>query len=244
MRLCYDEKQQPMYQQARRRQLYPMRTLPAQSPSVSIQSRTVIFFALFFFAVSGLISGFAVGAFVHPKGGSTSNSGPNTGTGKPVTQVTSTPTSRPKSHPVMLGYPVISPYTDHEKVDGSTIYIVSAQAVDQSKGSGHGSPVDAPDITCKLWLTKDGNVNEDIPHGRLLSVSTLDAPFPQEVEGGLNFVGTASQTQRSNANGQGNWQYSISPAIAPGVYYLVVLMDWDGIYYNWSWVQITIKKPN
>src|SRR5947209_18336971 len=98
-----------MYQQARRGRMYPMRTVSAQSSNDSLktQSRTVVFLALLLFALSGLISGFAVGAFVHPKGGSISNPGPNTGTGKPVTQATSTPTLQPTPHPRKLGYPVI-----------------------------------------------------------------------------------------------------------------------------------------
>jgi hypothetical protein len=48
-----------------------MQTLPGQEQfhavSVGTQTRNAVFVALILFALAGLISGFSVGAFVHPK---------------------------------------------------------------------------------------------------------------------------------------------------------------------------------
>ena len=134
--------------------------------------------------------------------------------------------------------PAIQQVTYVEIANGNTPYTVTAQAVDKK-----GQPIYSQSITCKLWLTEDNNVNANMPASRLVSVDTLAQPFPKE-EGALNFAETTPQTQPCNNNGQGQWSYTVSPSIKHGIYYLVVLMDWDGIHYNWSWITITIKKAD
>ena len=40
------------------------------------------------------------------------------------------------------------------------------------------------------------------------------------------------------------WNYTVAQSVDPGTYYLMVLTDWDGVHFNWSWVNMTIKKAN
>jgi hypothetical protein len=230
-----------MYEETTRGALSPMQTVADRgSNNVGSQTRTIAFLAVFLFAFSGLISGFAVGAFIHPKAPSTGSSGSSTK--PPLVQKTQTPVSTTTIQPTKLGYPIIDQADYFEKVDGSTLYTLSAYAVDQAKDPGHGNPVHAPGITCRLWLTKDGNVSSNIPADRLRSIGTLQEPFPKEIPGALIFVSDTSQVQFSNANGRATWKYTLSTSLDSGTYYLVTLMDWNGIHYNWSWAEITVKK--
>ncbi|HJT57971.1 MAG TPA: hypothetical protein VJ761_15820 [Ktedonobacteraceae bacterium] len=221
-----------------------MQTLANRSPnSIRSQTRTIAFFAVLLFALSGLISGFAVGAFIHPKTAPTTGlSGSNTNA--PVTQKSQTPDSKTTTQATKLGYPVIDTPVYFQKADGSTLYTFTAHAVDQAKDAGHGNPVHAAGITCKLWLTKDGNVSSNIPAARLRSVGTLQEPFPKELPKALVFTSGTSQIQSSNANGQATWKYTLSTSLHSGTYYLVVLMDWNGTHYNWSWITITVKQED
>jgi hypothetical protein len=102
------------------------------------------------------------------------------------------------------------------------------------------APVHASGITCKIWLTKNGNVSPNITENRLQSISTLDQPFPKEAQGSLIFTSATPQTQMCK-NGQGNWSYQIAPTVKTGQYYMVILTDWNGIHYNWSWIAIKIQ---
>jgi hypothetical protein len=232
-----------MYEETTRGALSPMQTVAdRRSNNVSSQTRTIAFLAVFLFAFSGLISGFAVGAFIHPKAPSTGNSGSSTK--PPLAQKTQAPVSTTTVQPTKLGYPVIDRADYFEKVDGSTPYTFSAYAVDQAKDLGHGNPVHAPGITCRLWLTKDGNVNSNMPPDRLRSIGSLQEPFPKEIPGALVFASDTSQVQSSNTNGRATWKYTLSSSLDSGTYYLVTLMDWNGIHYNWSWITITIKKAD
>jgi hypothetical protein len=232
-----------MYQETTKGALSPMQTVADRgSNKIGSQTRTIAVFAVFLFAIAGLISGFAVGAFIHPKAPSTGNSGSSTK--PPLVQKTQTPVSTTPVQPTTLGFPVIDRASYFENADGSTTYTLSAYAVDQSKDIGHGNPVHAPGITCRLWLTKDGNVSSNIPPDRLRSISTLQEPFPKEIPGALIFTSETSQVQPSNANGRATWKYTLSTSLDSGSYYLVILMDWNGIHYNWSWAEITIKKAN
>lgn len=207
--------------------------------SLSSQSRTVAVTAILLFALSGLISGFAVGAFVRPNFGLPSSR--NTGT-IPIMQKNQTQTSASTMHPTPLGYPVIDQANNIELADGTTFYIFSAHAVDRSIDKGHGKPVHASGITCRLWLMPMTQDPRSIPQDRLKSPDTLQStPLPGEVPG-LIFDQTTAQTQACNADGQGTWKYHLDPSISPGPYYLVVLTDWQGIHYNWSWVMVNIKK--
>src|SRR6266852_8515965 len=88
--LCYDEAQERLVRLAKEES--GMQTLSNQrSNGLNRQTRRIAVFAIILFALSGLISGFAMGAFVRPKiGGTGNNSGNNIA---PITQQTKTVTS-------------------------------------------------------------------------------------------------------------------------------------------------------
>lgn len=220
-----------------------MRTLPANNPSntLSSQTRTIAIIAMLLFALSGLISGFAVGAFLKPKIkiGPLSNS---FRTENPIVQKNGTPKPTTSSHPIKLGWPVIDQVSDPERADGSTTYTFSAHAVDQSIDAGHGQPVHSSGITCKLWLMPISDSPSNIPQSNFQNSSTVPNPVTGELVGTLNFDPSTPQTQSCNADGQGTWRYTVSRSLDPGRYYLVVLTDWAGEHYNWSWIGIKIKK--
>ena len=225
-----------MYNSIRRERPYNMQTLSGQGSANNLknQSRAIAVISIILFAIAGLLSGFAVSAFTRPVQQQLAN---NTGTTltPPQQKPAHTPTATSHTQQSFpMNPPSIQQYT--ELADGSTTYNVTAQAVDKK-----GQPIYSQSITCKLWLTEDNNVNANMPASRLISVDTLAQPFPKE-EGALNFAETTPQTQPCNNNGQGQWSYTVSPSIKHGIYYLVVLMDWGGIHYNWSWVAINIKK--
>jgi hypothetical protein len=208
------------------------------------QSRTVVFIALGLFALSGLISGFAIGAFVRPHKSQQMTTAPHTLTPIIAAQ---TPTPTPTLHsqqPQKLGWPVIQQRpNDIEVADSSTTYTLSIQAVDQSIDKAHGQPVHAATISCKIWLTKDGNVSANMPQDRLDSVATLADPFPKEEQNALQFfAATTSQTQFTDSQGQATWNYKLPTTLAPGKYFLVVLTDWKGLFANWIWIEIRVTR--
>src|SRR5215472_2654372 len=123
-----------------------MQTLSGQSPKgLSQQSRKIAVFAILLFALSGLISGFAVGAFVRPKIGTGTSTGSATTSGAQSTKTSQSTTAGY----INLDSPVIGDFTFSEVANGSTSYIFTAQILDKSK-----NPIRASDVTCKLWLTK------------------------------------------------------------------------------------------
>jgi len=210
---------------------------------LSKQSRKIALFAILLFALSGLISGFAVGAFVRPRLGTGT---PPTGSGTaPIGQNTKTPVTTITSSPKKLGWPVFMQSPNLRQIaNGATTYTVTIQVVDQSIDPGHGNPVHVSGISCKIWLTKESNISEIIQadnDARLKSVDTLNEPFPGEMAGALIFDPATQQTQPSDANGQATWRYSVATSVNPGDYNLVVLADWNGAHYNWAWLQIVIK---
>lgn len=222
-----------------------MQTLSGQgSPnSLNAQSRSIAVIALILFAVAGLLSGLAISAFIRPAQQQLASNTSNTLTLPKQSQV-HTPTAIIYTHPIPIGYPVIDHVSYSGVADGRTVYTVSAHAVDQSIDAAHGKPLHASGITCKLWLTKDGNVNANTPLSRLKAIDTLAQPFPKEVQEGLNFDAATPQTQLCNSNGQGKWNYTFSSSLKHSTYYLVVLMDWAGMHFNWSWVQVDLQKSN
>lgn len=210
------------------------------SGGLSQQARRIATMAIVLFALSGLISGFAVGAFVKPKLGNTAQ---NTGNGNTtVAQKTKTSIPITTLHPIYLGYPVIDSVKYLEKPT-TTVYTLSAYAVDQSIDKGHGKPVHASSITCKLWLQHipDGHkVNPD--QDKLVSMNLQVPLTAEDIPGALNFDPNTPQIHNTDASGRVTWNYTISGGITSGDYYLVVLMDWQGKHYNWSWVEIKIKS--
>ncbi len=237
-----------MYKQMTRGSFSRMQTVAQRRPNnVSSQTRTIAFFAVILFALAGLISGFAVGAFIHPKTGpTTGNSGSNAG--QTTTHKTQTPISTKTILPSPIYWPkIIQQPPGTEKADGTTSYTLSIQVVSETKDQTQGPPIHAVGITCKIWLTKDSNINDNVKTNnfkRLKSVGTLSQPFPGEVVEALNFNGSSSQVQTTNADGQTTWNYSIANSVDHGQYYLVILADWNGIHYNWDWIGVVVTKAD
>jgi hypothetical protein len=220
-----------------------MQTLSSQPPNrISQQTRKIAVFAVLLFALSGLISGFAVGAFMHTKTGTrtripTSRSGIT-----PVTQITKTPVSTTTTEHVNLALPVINQgdYSYFQIANGSTNYTFSAQIINKNK-----NPIQASDVTCKLWLTKEGDVNSILGADNYAiprTIDTIQQPFPKEVVGAFNYIAPSQQIQPCAPIGKTTWNYTISQSVDPGTYNLVVLADWKGKSFDWSWVSIVIKK--
>jgi hypothetical protein len=214
-----------------------MQTLTGQRPtnSLSSQSRTVAVLAILLFAFAGLISGFAIGAFVRPNQSQQSNK-TTTVINPPTQGKTQSPTPTTRTLPELLGEPVIDQVQYSQEANGTTTYNFAAHAIYKN-----GQAVRKDGITCKIWLTHDGNVNRNMPTSRLRAIGILDQPFPKEDANTLIFDSTTSQTQPCAA-GVGNWNYKLSSSLKSGTYYLVILMDWEGAHYNWKWVQVTVTK--
>jgi hypothetical protein len=221
-----------------------MQTLSRPSSSgLSPQSRRIAIIAVFLFALSGLISGFAVGAFVRPK-----VSGPQTNTGPgitPVISITHTPTATTKPTVVFVGEPIIGAgdYSYSETANGTTTYTMSALIPEK----GTRRPIQSTDVMCKMWLTHDGDVSKFLQKDNdalLKDINNLNQPFSDEVSGALTIMAPSQQTQACVAGGKTTWTYTISPSVQPGQYFLVVLADWKGKHYNWSWVSIQIKHQD
>ncbi len=219
-----------------------MQTLYRKNPTkLSPQTRKIATGAILLFALSGLISGFAVGAFVHlkPATGTTHNTGSGT---VPVVQITKTPATAATPENVNLDEPVINSgdITFNQIANGSTTYTFSALIIEKNK-----NPIQASDVTCKLWVTKSatdvnsilGANNYAIPR----AFDNIQQPFPNEVNA-LNFISPAQQTKFCTPNGNTTWNYTISPSVDPGMYNFVVLADWKGKHYNWRWIEVQIKK--
>ena len=203
-----------MYNSIRRERPYNMQTLSGQGSAHNLknQSRAIAVISIILFAIAGLLSGFAVSAFTRPVQQQLAN---NTGTTLTPPQQKPAHTPTPTSHTQQsfaMNPPTIQQAQYIEIANDSTTYTVTAQAVDKQ-----GQPIYSQGITCKLWLTKDSNVNANMPASRLVSVDTLAQPFPKE-EGVLKFAATTPQTQPCNSNGQGQWSYTISPSIKHGTY--------------------------
>ena len=214
-----------------------MQTLTGQrqTNALSSQSRTIAILAILLFALAGLISGFAFGAFVrpnHPQQVSDSNSvvnPPSQG------QTKSTPTTA-HTRPGFLGEPVIDQVQYSEEANGSTSYTFATHAIDKQ-----GQAIHKDGITCKIWLTHNKNVSGNMPTSRLQAINDLAQPFPKEDVNALIFNSSTPQTQPCAA-GVGNWNYQLSSSLESGSYNLVILMDWGGVHYNWKWAQITVTK--
>src|SRR5437773_8275734 len=122
-----------MYDSIRRERLYRMQSISGQGPinNLNPQSRTIAVIAIILFALAGLISGFAVGAFIRPGEQQQANNQNQTLT-PPAQGQSNTPTTPHPQRLIKLGYPVIDQVSDTEKADNTTSYTFSAHAVDQS----------------------------------------------------------------------------------------------------------------
>ena len=216
-----------------------MQTVYGQSSSkLNPQTRKIATIAIVLFALSGLISGFAVGAFVHRRPATVTTHKTSSGL-QSVVRITQPPVITRTPEVVTLGEPQITDFISSETADNSTSYSLSALIIDKAN-----NPIQASDVTCKLWLTKDANVTSDIETdngARLESIGAIQQPFPGDVSG-LNF--TTKQTQTCTPNGKTTWDYTVSSSVNPGVYYLVVLVDWQGKHSSWRWIEVRIKKAH
>jgi hypothetical protein len=221
-----------------------MQTISSQHPNnVNQQTRKIAVVAILLFALSGLISGFAVGAFLHPK--TQTGTGPGTGIiGSKTTPTTPvTRTTVPTINPVRMGDPVVTQISTFQKANASTTYIFTAHAVDTSIDKHHGKQIFASGITCKLWLQHiPGRNFVDLSIERLSKMNIQGPLTGDEIQGALIFAPGVSQIQTTNANGQVSWNYTVANSVNPGSYYMVVLMDWQGQYSNWSWRYVSISK--
>ena len=239
-----------------------MQTLSGRrSNGLSPQSRRIATFAIILFALSGLISGFAVGAFVRPKVGGTGN---NNGTGiTHVVQQTKTATPVATPRPQTFSIQGLGGVGYVEVPDGTTTYTLTAQ-LNPVKGTD-GQPVHANNLTCKLWLIP--RVANDqivyIPSDIAKNVNDISGAFTTlalakngdqrtplagvtypEIQQALNFSSSTSQTQACSTDGDVTWRYQVSPSVTPGKYTIVVFYDWSGKHWNWYWVDILIKAAN
>ena len=242
-----------MYEGIRRERQLRMSSLSRRQATntLSSQSRTITLFAISLFALAGLISGLSVGAFVRPNLAlpALNSNSPAT---PPITSEPQKATPTPHAqHFGKLGWPVFSQYSTIEMADDHTTYTLTAYAVDQSIDSAHGNPVHTSGITFKLWLVQriPTSTTFMLAISDLKNIGMIQNPLTGSVQGqpygeisGLNFDAATQQTHASNAKGRATWKYKLSPSVAPGDYDLVVLTDWDGKYYNWSWANIEIKQ--
>ncbi len=210
------------------------------SSGLSSQSRRIAIFAILLFGLSGLISGFAMGAFIRPKiPGVTTNGG--SGITPPVSQGTSTTRSSPGSKNLYVALPKLSSFSYTETADGATQYTASTVILDKSTNQ----PIQNTDVTCKLWLAKDFEDSNDLlkanNYAILTDVGNLQQPFSTEEQNALHFIAPSQQTMACTPHGNTSWTYTISPSVKSGSYYLFVVDDWKGKHFNW-WAQaIRIK---
>lgn len=219
--------------------------------------QAILVVAIMMFALSGLLIGFAVGTFARPASpratlpkqrGTTALVQHPTATQPPAIQLM--PLGCPKIEKTSSAFTTVA-----QIADGTTQYTLSVQALDKSAGtcSSNNKPIQAPGILCKLWLVPripDGQIllfpKEDarLKHGDLAAplTGTIQNTDFAEVPG-LQFDDpTTPQLQQCNAQGHGSWKYTITPTTPAGNYDLIVLTDWsNGRYFNWAWVNITIK---
>lgn len=237
----------------------PHTPLPPPATGQRRSSQTIIIAAVTLFALSGLLVGFAIGTLHRPQTATTGN--PKTSATQPVSSQPTVPTVKSSIKPSLLGCPGISQATGTQQPDGTTVYTFAAYAMNTAHGvcNKQNNPVLASGITFKLWLVQRFPDGKGIafPDGAKKVLNAISGPItgktldldngkvsdPDVPEiSGLTFDPTTAQVQTSNAQGQVTWKYTVSPSVPEGQYDLVVLSDWAGQYFNWSWINITIKK--
>ncbi|RAQ95788.1 hypothetical protein [Thermogemmatispora tikiterensis] len=215
-------------------------------PQSGTHLRRIVVSALVLFALAGIMSGFAFGAAVHHRSGASQPTpSPTVPT---IAQHTTTPTPTPSPVPILLGIPRFAAGpTFSEVADGQTSYTVTVQAIDKQ-----GQAINRSGVTCKLWLVHrvpDGALLQLPDIGKRMDLASIQQPIPGQVKdkpydevAGLQFSAGTPQTQPCDSQGRATWTYTISPGVQPGKYDLVLLTDWQGIHYNWSWAHIVITK--
>lgn len=218
------------------------------------RSTIIVILALLLFSISGLLTGFATGAFTRPKQTQTAQNNKNTNTNAPTTVVPKQ-TIVPKTSPVVqvlpLGCPAINTFFTPEIADGAHPYTLSAFARDQSAGpcSDQNKRISTAGITFKMWLIRRLPKNKGLTFARdaVIDPANLAAPITAKIDNDdtpeiPGFTFSTPQVQQSNAEGNVTWSYTIAPTVAAGDYDLVVFVNWSGQHYNWTWRNIDIKK--
>jgi hypothetical protein len=198
------------------------------------------------FSLAGLISGFAFGGLIRSKPNTTNSGLPPKST--PVAQNTNTITPTATTQPIVALNPpaTVNLSAATQVADGATTYSITIQAVDKQNKAVH-----ATNITCKLWVVKQIPANQilNLDSKTLKSVNTLQGPITGTVHNqpapdlsvnNLTFDPTTPQLGFCKANGQMTWKYKIASTMPAGNYDLVILTDWNGVHFNWSWDNITI----
>ncbi len=239
-----------------------MQTLSSRrSNGLSPQSRRIAVFAILLFALSGLISGFAVGAFVRPKiGGTSNNQGGNNIT--PIVQQTKTATPVATPRPVRITIHN-RPSVSFVELENASTYTVTAHL--ENVVDKNGQPIHADNLTCKLWLISRvpdnqgvdissdvasnlAAINQPITLQGAASVNNLQDILPgvtyPEITQSLIFDSATPQLHSCSTYGDVTWRYQVSTTVSPGKYTLVVLYDWSGKHWDWFWVDITIRQAN
>ncbi len=227
---------------------------PQIQPNGTSQVQSMIITAITLFALSGLMVGFAVGAFTHPRTALQTHKD----TKAPVLTVNKAPI--PTKAPtvdlatVRIGCPIPDNYQQTQVPDGTTDYTFSAQIVDKSidntSACGKGKPLAVADLSCKIWLVKEqDDVRklleriDKLPNDQQQAMWNLQTPFPKEVTDALQMDGGSSSTMNCNpTGGETTWHYKLSPNLEPGTYYIAVLANWHGAYSNWGWVPLMVAK--
>ena len=237
---------------------------PRQQPNPNFKatgnSRATIIaiLALLLFALSGLMTGFATGTFTRHKQTAQQNNKGTKGTAPTaiVSQQTPNASTTPVVQVVPVGCPAVESFSNPQIADGSHSYTFSVHATDKSGGtcSANNKRINAAGITFKLWLIHriPGDKGISFSRDSLLNTANLVNPITAKIQNddamevqGLAFdTAHTPQVQQSDAQGHVSWTYTVSPSIKDGEYDMVVLIDWAGQYYNWTWRNLDIKKAS
>ncbi|TMC20182.1 MAG: hypothetical protein E6J34_13465 [Chloroflexi bacterium] len=218
-----------------------MRPEPGLQPNNSNpRYQNIIITAISLCALSGLLIGFAVGALTRTKQATQPGQAPIAA----IQGHTPTVVLTQVVNNIKLGCPIIDNYSNTAIPNGTISNTMQIHAVDATgKCAISGNPVQRPDITCKLWLSKI-HVDQKIvvPDAMWRNTSAIAQPFSDEIQNGLVFDDTTPQTQMCNSRGQATWKFGISPAVNHGTYLLAILTDWGGTSANWSWAPLKVMK--
>ncbi len=213
---------------------------PQTQPHGTSQVQYMIITAITLFALSGLMVGFTVGAFTHPRPVQQTHKG----TTIPALTVSKSPTATKAPTvniaQVKIGCPIPGNYQQTQISDGTTDYTFSAQIVDRSidptPPCGKGNPLALPDLSCKMWLVKEQDdvrkladrINK-LPADEREAVWNLQMPFPKEDTKALQMdTGSTAATTCNPTGGPTTWHYKLSPDLDPGTYYIAILANSHG----------------
>ncbi len=203
-------------------------------------SVVIVVFAVFLFALSGLMMGLAVGAFTRAHK-------PASTPPQSVAQQKLTPTPVQNVNILALGgiaCPIFNP-TFSQTADGTTSYQLSAtiedRSISQNTPCGSGNPLKVSGITCKLWITNNLASLTGLTKDHFQPATNMQNTFPDEIQNALTFT-SGQPVQDCSPTGTTIWSYKLSPTLQAGTYYLAVAADWQGQSWNWSWRQINVTK--